>query len=227
MNDLSYYFINMEVHSIGLSRDSSSSRAGGTSTQSSTDTFYLDHLLSCLQSAKAYLDNIIAMSVLDYRNLSFADWMRIPRVLAIICKLCIPSNYYTEIHWDYRTAQERVRVDLYIESLCYRMQLLTTTNKISQPRTDFWTLLKTLMERIWSWYRIRSSTEGAAIARATRVLPLGSAIRQQMSANGGGALESAETALSEVCAKMDEMMNDFESPFWATNMFDIFRVIVK
>ena len=43
--------------------------------------------------------------------------MRLPRVLAIICKLCVPSNNYTDIHWDYHTAQERVRVDLYLESL--------------------------------------------------------------------------------------------------------------
>lgn len=231
MKYLSYNFINMEVHSIGLSRNSSSSGPGGTSAQSSTDAFHLDHLFSCLQSAKAYLDAIIGMSVMDYRLLSFAEWMRLPRVLAIICKLCIPCNYYTEIHWDYRMAQERVRVDLYLESLCYRMQLLTTSDRTRQPHADFWSLLKTLLERIrgWHMHKIRSSAEGAVTARITDNLPLSSAIRQQVSANGGGALESAEIVPSEVCkfAEMEGMMNDLECPFWATNMFEMVMVLVK
>ena len=220
--DLSYNFISMEVHSVGLYRDPSSSRDGIQLAPSSTDTFHLDLLISCLQAAKAYLDTLLAVSTTHYRLLSFVDWMRLPRVLAIICKLCIPSTTYTDIHWDYRTAQERVRVDLYLESLCYRMQSLTTFDNTSQPLPDFWILLKTLLERIWSWYmhRIRSSTEEAASARDADILPLGP---EQVFANGNEALASAEVVPSPVLklADIDRMMNDLESPLWASNLFDV------
>ena len=221
MRDLSYNFINMEVHSIGLRRNLSSSRAGGTSTQSPTDTLHLDHLHSCLQSAKAYLDAIIAMSVLHYCHLSFAEWMRLPRVLAIICKLCIPSNYHTEIHWDYHMAQERVRVDLYLESLCYRMQSLTMCDRTSQRLGDFWSLLKTLLERVRSWYthRIQLSPEEVPTAKDTDALP-------RVSANGYEAQDSARAPIPEF-AEMDRMMNDFERPFWVFDLFDSVMAPVK
>ena len=226
--DLSYNFISMEVHSVGLRRNPSSTRDGSHSAPSSTDTFHLDLLLSCLQAAKAYLDTLLAMSVTHYRLLSFVEWMRLPRVLAIVCKLCVPSNNYADIHWDYHTVQERVRVDLYLESLCYRMHSLTTFDKTSQPLPDFWVLLKTLLERIRSWYmyRIRSSTEEAATARNADILPHGPAIRQQVSTNGYEALESDEAVLSPIpkLAEMDRMMNNLESPFWASNLFDVAMV---
>ena len=226
--DLSYNFISTEVHSVGLRRNPSSTRDGIHSAPSSTDTFHLDLLLSCLQAAKAYLDTLLAMSVTHYRLLSFVEWMRLPRVLAIICKLCVPSNNYADIHWDYHTAQERVRVDLYLESLCYRMHSLTTFDNTSQPLPDFWVLLKTLLERIRSWYmyKIRSSTEEAATARDADILPHGPAIRQQVSANGYEALESDEAVLSPIpkLAEMDRMMNNLESPFWASNLFDVAMV---
>lgn len=219
----------MEIHSVGLHRNPSSSRDGIHSGPSSTDTFHLDLLLSCLKAAKAYLDTLLDMSATLYRLLSFVEWMRLPRVLAIICKLCIPSNNYTDIHWDCHTAQERVRVDLYLESLCYRMQSLTTFDNTSQPLPDFWILLKTLLERIRSWYmqKIQSSTEGAATARDVDALPLGPAIGQQVSANRYEALESAEAVPSPVpkLAEMDRMMDDLESPFWASNLFDVAMVL--
>ena len=223
--DLSYNFISMEVHSVALRRNPSSSRDGIHSVPSSTDTFHLDLLLSCLQAAKAYLDTLLAMSATHYRLLSFVEWMRLLRVLAVTCKLCVPSNNYTDIHLDFDTAQERVRVDLYLESLCYRMQSLTTFDRTSQPLPDFWILLKTLLDRIRSWYihKIRSSTEEAATVRDADVLPLGPDIRQQVFANAYEPVESAECILSPrpKFAEMDKMMNDLESPFCASNLFDI------
>lgn len=212
----------MELHGVGLRSKSSSSRNGGASTQSPTDTFHQNLLLSCLQSAKAYLDTMLAVSAMDYRLLSFEEWMRLPRVLAIACKLCVPSNNYTDVKWDYRTAQERVRVDLYLESLCYRMQSLTTFDDTRQPLPDFWILMKTLLERMRSWYthEIRLSTEEAATAINTDALPLEPAIRPQVFTNGYEAQDPAVAPMTKF-AEMDGMMNDLENPFWVSNLFDI------
>ena len=211
-------FISVEVHSMGLSRNSSSARAGGTPAQSSTDALDLDLLLS---SAKAYLDTILALSVMSYHLLSFAEWMRLPRVVAIICKLCVPSTNYTDIHWDYRMAQDRVRVDLYLESLCYRMQSLTTYEK-SLRLGDFWILMQRILERVRSWYthKIRLSTGETTTARDTGTLPLGPDIRPQVSTNGYEAQESAVAPIPDF-AEMDRMMNDLEKPFWVSDLFNM------
>ena len=219
----------MQVQSIGFSNNSSSSRAGGTVAQPSTSAFWLDHNLSCLQAGKAYLDAILAIPAMHYRLLSFVEWMRLLRVVAIICKLCIPSNHYTDIHWDHRMAQERVRVDLYLESLCYRVQSLTMFDKRSQRLGDIWILLKGLLERIRSWYtgRIRLSPEEVATAKDTDVLPLGPAMRPQVATNGYEAQNSAVAATAKFW-EMDRMMNDFENSFWVSKLFDMgMRVLVK
>ena len=152
--------------------------------------------------------------------------MRLTRVLAVTCKLCVPSNNYTDIQWDYRTAQERTRVDLYLESLCYRMQSLTTFDNTRQPLPDFWILMKTLLERMRSWYthKIRLSTDETAIARDTDTLPLWPDIRQQISTNGYEAQDFAVPATSKF-AEMDGMMNDLENPFWMSNLFDMAMVL--
>ena len=215
----------MQVQSVGLDDNSSSSRAGGTTAQPSASAFYLDHHLCCLKAGKAYLDAILAISAMDYRLLSFVEWMRLPRVIAVICKLCIPSNHYTEIHWDHRMAQERVRVDLYLESLCYRMQSLTTFDKTSQRLGDIWILLKGLLECIRSWYmhRIRLSPEEVATAKDTNALPHGPAIKPQVSTNGYEAQDSAVAPTAEF-TEMDRMMNDFENSFWVSNLFNMVMV---
>ena len=169
---------------------------------------------------------MLAIAAMQYCLLSFEEWMRLTRVLAITCRLCIPSNNYTDIQWDYRTAQERVRVDLYLESLCYRMQSLTTFDDTRQPLPDFWILMKTLLERMRSWYthKIRLSTEEAATARDTDTLPLGPAIRQQVSTNGYEAQDFAVAATPKF-TEMDEMMNDLENPFWVANLFEMAMVL--
>ena len=106
------------------------------------------------------------------------------------------------------------------------MQSLTAFDNANQPLPDFWILLKTLLERIRSWYmhRIQSSTEEAAATRDADIVPLGP---EQVFANGDEALAFAEAILSLApkLAEMDRMMNDLESPFWASNLFGVAIVL--
>ncbi len=76
-------------------------------------------------------------------------------------------------------------------------------------------------------HKIRSSTGEAATATDADILPPGQAIRQQVFANGYEVPESAEAVLSPIpkFAEMDGMMNDLESPFSASNLFDAAMVL--
>ena len=90
------------------------------------------------------------------------------------------------------------------------MQSLTTFDNTNQPLPDFWILLRTVLERIRSWYmhRIRSSTEEAAAARDADILPLGP---EQVFANGNKPLASAEAVLSPVTEPCGNGQNDERS----------------
>lgn len=162
----------MELHSIGLRI------TPGTTISSSPFAAsipkHLDTLFTCLESGKAFLNKILSMPVTRYRYISFIHWMRLPYVLVIISKLSFPSPQHTASQWDTQKAQDHVRLDLYLESLCYRMQSITSSLPNTEP--DFFSTLKLILEKTRYWYmrKTHSATEdgGEAVATATEQSPL-------------------------------------------------------
>ncbi len=148
LDDPSYDFLNMELHSIGLRITPSAASSSELFTASIPK--HLDTLFTCLESGKAFLDKILYMPVTRYRHISFVHWMRLPYVLVIVSKLSFPSPQHTASQWDTRKAQDRVRLDLCLESLCYRMQSITSSLPNSEP--DFFATLKLILEKTRYWY---------------------------------------------------------------------------
>ncbi|KAH8728390.1 hypothetical protein GQ44DRAFT_769371 [Phaeosphaeriaceae sp. PMI808] len=108
--------------------------AATRNTKATTNDIQLDVLLSCLEADKTFLDKMME----------------------------IPSSHTNQVPgWGIKVAQERVRVDLYLESLCYRMQSLTTYNRVSQPHPDFWLSIFMIMEKTRNWYvqKIRPASQ--------------------------------------------------------------------
>lgn len=138
----------MELHSIGLRITPSTNPSSEPFTASIPK--HLDTLLTCLESGKAFLDKILSMPVTRYRHISFIQWMRLPYVLVIVSKLSFPSPQHTASQWDTQKAQDRVRLDLYLESLCYRMQSITSSLPDAEP--DFFATLKLILEKTRRWY---------------------------------------------------------------------------
>lgn len=161
LKDISYDFINMELQSVGL-RIAVSPSMSPNNFREAASSNYLDLLFSCLECGKSYLEKLLSMSATQYRQLSFLQWMRLPYVLVIISKLSFPSPMHTALHWNVRTAQERVRLDLYIESLCYRMQSITTSGAPPHSNPDFFLSLKMILERTREWYVRKTRSPAAA-----------------------------------------------------------------
>lgn len=163
----------MELQSIGLRMTPGPSVSPNVSGAAASSN-YVDLLLSCLEYGKSYLEKLLSMPTTQYRQLSFIQWMRLPYVLVIISKLSFSNPMHAAIHWDVRTAQERVRLDLYIDSLCYRMQSITTSGSPPQSNPDFFLSLKMILERTRGWYvrKTRSSAAAAGEGEANEVSPL-------------------------------------------------------
>ncbi|KAF2469241.1 uncharacterized protein BDR25DRAFT_263691 [Lindgomyces ingoldianus] len=154
--DLSCSYTMMQLHSIGLrSSQVSSEHPFASPTQ-------LNALSSTLEAGKSFLDALIAIPASEYHLITFPEWMRLPFVVMTITRLCIPSEAHTATRWDVKAAQDRVRLDLCLESLCYRMQSLSTFEKRKQPHPDFWWAMRMIMELIKGWYcrkiRVRMMT---------------------------------------------------------------------
>ncbi|KAF2867487.1 hypothetical protein BDV95DRAFT_502725 [Massariosphaeria phaeospora] len=144
--NLSLFFTQLQLHSISLRPDPASfQQHSGNPTQ-------LNALLSTLDAGKRFLDALLECPTSEYRLIPFSEWMHLPHILITVARLCIPSEAHAAAQWDVKAAQDRVRLDMYLESLCYRMQGLTTYKKGKQPHPDFWYSMRLIMDLTRSWY---------------------------------------------------------------------------
>lgn len=143
---LSSSFTNMLLHSVAL-RDPT-----GPEQPTRADSTQLRALLSALEAGKQFLDALLSFPATEYHLISFSEWMRLPTVIMTIARLCIPTNAHIANGWDVKAAQDRVRLDLCLESICYRMQGLSTYDKRKQPHPDFWYAMRFINDLTKSWY---------------------------------------------------------------------------
>ena len=113
----------------------------------------------CLHAAQGFLDTLMTWSVDEYHFLTFTDWMRLPCVVMTVCKLSFPSE--TTMTGEH-IVQDRVRLGLYLESLCYRMQTLKTSRPPKKNVPDFWTAMQMILELVRAWYSQKLRQHGSA-----------------------------------------------------------------
>lgn len=140
----------MELHSFAL-RPETDADENMVSQSNLNGHCNLDTLHECLESAKSFLDTLLDWPVTEYHLITFVDWMRLPRVIMTICKLSFLSKSHFP-QWDVKVVRDRVRLELYLESFCYRMQTLRTFKSPDQKIPDFWTTMQMIMELIRQWY---------------------------------------------------------------------------
>ncbi|KAI4154546.1 MAG: hypothetical protein LQ341_000329 [Variospora aurantia] len=242
--DLSYNFYDMVLHIIGTQLQPST---GITHSSGPTSTIsLLDILLSCLEAGKAYLDTILCIPSSQYHYFSFIVWMRLPYVLLKLSKLCFPSEHFAAMRWDVAAARDRVRLELCLESLCYRLQTLTTFNGLSQTQPDFFSSIKLIMEHTRNWYMRKSiSPDGKKTMEAGQAeysplevirdpyesgstAPMSDNTPAQMSDVGmhpnieEGVQEGHDNMFSAMntFADLDGLMDNFDHAFWTSNAFD-------
>ncbi|KAH7081339.1 major facilitator superfamily domain-containing protein [Paraphoma chrysanthemicola] len=119
------------------------------------DSTQLDALLSTLEAGKRFFDALLSFPIHEYHFISFSEWMRLPTVLMTVARLCIPSEAHTAVGWDVKAAQDRVQLNLCLESLCYRMQQLSTHDKARQTHPDFWCAMRFINDMAKAWYMRR------------------------------------------------------------------------
>jgi hypothetical protein len=144
--NLSSSFTDMLLHSVAI-RPSLNEESSSTA-----DSTQLNALLSTLEAGKRFLDALLSYPMDEYHLISFSEWMRLPTVIMTVARLCMPTNANITSGWDFKTAQERVRLDLCLEALCYRMQQLSTYDKTKKSHPDFWFAMRFINDLTKNWY---------------------------------------------------------------------------
>ncbi|CAN9451550.1 unnamed protein product [Alternaria alternata] len=143
--ELSFSYAKMQLHSVALRSSPSELPASVRSSQ-------INSLLSSLEAGKRFLDTLLSFPAQEYHLISFSEWMRLPAVIMTVARLCIPSEQHATIGWDTQAAQDRVRLDLCLESICYRISTLTAFDKAKRPETDFWHAMQMINDLTKNWY---------------------------------------------------------------------------
>ncbi|KAF1951391.1 hypothetical protein CC80DRAFT_210541 [Byssothecium circinans] len=152
--DLSSSFTSVQLHALALRSPASSTRPNPQ------DPTQINALLAALEACKRHLDLLLGIPASEYHLISFSEWMRLPYVLITLARLCTPSDTLSAAQWDVKTAHERARLDLYLDSLCYRMQGVSTSN------FDFWYIMKMILEQMKEWFIRKINPKSA---RSTQV----------------------------------------------------------
>jgi hypothetical protein len=131
----------------------------------------LEAVRSTVEAGRAVLDTLVDCPVSEYSSISFVEWMRLPQVISTLTKDLLLADSSAS---KSRIAEIRdhVRLDLYLESLCYRMQTLTTFKPPEQPRVDFWVAMRVVLDKMREFYvrHMRQRTFGGRSERGPEVI---------------------------------------------------------
>jgi hypothetical protein len=143
--ELSFSFTKLLLYSVAL-------RPQVAEQPRAAEAERIDAFFSTLEAGKRFLDTILSFPAAEYHLISFSEWMRLPTVIMTVAKLCMPNDTYVATGWDVVAAQDKVRLDLCLESLCYRMQSLSTYDKTKQPHPDFWHAMCFINDLTKTWF---------------------------------------------------------------------------
>ncbi|CAO2653997.1 Nn.00g107300.m01.CDS01 [Neocucurbitaria sp. VM-36] len=180
--ELSSSFTDMLLHSVALRSQPVFDHSA------TTNSTHLKALLSALEAGKRFLDALLSFPAYEYHIISFSEWMRLPTVIMTVARLCMPTDAHIATGWDFKAAQDRVRLDLCLESLCYRMQSLSTFDKRKQPHPDFWYAMRFIIDLTKTWFirKIRPEIQASASFQPTRDDMMGQSM-SDMSGRSSGA----------------------------------------
>jgi hypothetical protein len=133
------------LHSIAL-------RPNPTSETAKNDSTQLRSLVTALEAGKRFLDTLLSLSTDEYPLISFSEWVRVPSVIVLIAKICIPLDMHTATGWDVKAAQDLTRLEISLEVLDYRFQNLSTYDKVKYAHTDFWWAMHYIIGLTRTWY---------------------------------------------------------------------------
>ncbi|KAF2482398.1 hypothetical protein BDY17DRAFT_324684 [Neohortaea acidophila] len=140
--ELLFYFAKMELCNAVVQYGNDLGDSSRTAEYNSIKT------IECLDAGRSFLETLLEHSVHVYHQIPFVVWMRLPLIIITLTALTLSP--------DAAAPDRSIRLELYLEALCSRMQTLTTCCPPHQPLPDFWKAMFVIMDQARTWYVSRA-----------------------------------------------------------------------
>lgn len=110
----------------------------------------LNILFACLSAAQSFFSSFLSIPASSYRLLSIVDWSRLIYATVIIYKLSLGSPRIPE--WDVQAARTTANLECYLETLCQRMQSISSTGPGVPEGADLFSIMKLIFDNVKSTY---------------------------------------------------------------------------
>ncbi|KFY26559.1 hypothetical protein V493_04014 [Pseudogymnoascus sp. VKM F-4281 (FW-2241)] len=121
----------------------------------------VDVMLACLDSARCYVEAFLSFSLSEYAKLSVPQWWGLIGSIYIIFVLSIGTPQLS--HWDVSVARDKVRLEIYLDLLCYRMQSITGSTIEAPAGRDLFSLMGPIFANVKASYeRLKKLPQSAS-----------------------------------------------------------------
>ncbi|KFY62633.1 hypothetical protein V496_04491 [Pseudogymnoascus sp. VKM F-4515 (FW-2607)] len=141
-------------------------RLGGEDVASTSSQ--LDVMMACLESSRCFVETFLSFSLSEYPKLAVPQWWGLIGSVYILYVLSIGTPQLPL--WDVCVARDKVRLEIYLDLLCYRMQSITGSTAETPAGRDLYSLMgpifahvKASYERLKKLPQTVSSTDGEPV----------------------------------------------------------------
>lgn len=107
-------------------------------------------LAGYLQPTKSLFENFLSIPISEYRNFSMLEWTRLIQTIISLISTCLAMVAAPEV--DSIDADQASHFGIYLESLCFRMDELTTVTKDTKTGPDIFCMFKSVLRIVRGTY---------------------------------------------------------------------------
>ena len=111
----------------------------------------LNILFTCLEATRSFFESFLSLPASQYRHISKVDLSRLIFATFVLYKLCLGPSTVPE--WDVHVARNTANIEIYLESLCYRLQQINVGHPKDPQKADLFSLLKLMFENVKTTYQ--------------------------------------------------------------------------
>ncbi|OBT62830.1 hypothetical protein VE03_07590 [Pseudogymnoascus sp. 23342-1-I1] len=147
--NLASHFAGVHVYEMGILSKSTVNKEKLGDKDAATSS-QLDVMMACLDSSRCYVETFLSFSLSEYPKLAVPQWWGLIGSIYILYVLSIGTPQLPL--WDVCVARDKVRLEIYLDLLCYRMQSITGSTTEAPAGRDLYSLMGPIFSHVKASY---------------------------------------------------------------------------
>ncbi|KFY04410.1 hypothetical protein V491_09353 [Pseudogymnoascus sp. VKM F-3775] len=145
--NLAAHFATSHAYEMGiLSKNIVNKERQGAENMSSQ----LDVMMACLDSSRCYVESFLSCPLSEYPKLAVLQWWGL---IGSVYSLYVLSIGTPQLPlWDVCVARDKVKLEIYLDLLCYRMQSITSSTTEAPAGRDLFSLMGPIFANVKTSY---------------------------------------------------------------------------